>query len=163
ARLGQGRAACGVPAGWSRHIRDERAVARPEWLHIGRHCLVVHGGPACPALGHLGGTEAVRVSERGFASKDRARPSTHFMSGTVVQHLRAKAIDAARAMEVNAMKINIGEMPLGAKPVGFTQVLTGQGGGVQWQVLDDPSAPARKVIAETSRDTADYRFPLCIW
>src|SRR5215470_14808239 len=61
------------------------------------------------------------------------------------------------------MKINIGEMPLGQKPPGFTEALTGQGDAVSWQVLEDPGAPARRVIAETSRDTADYRFPLCIW
>lgn|ERR1700730_3855282 len=61
------------------------------------------------------------------------------------------------------MKINIGEMPVGQKPLGFTEALTGQGESVRWQVLDDPGAPARKVIAETSRDTADYRFPLCVW
>ena len=61
------------------------------------------------------------------------------------------------------MKINIGGMPLGQKPPGFTEALTGQGDAVNWQVLDDPGAPARRAIAETSRDTADYRFPLCVW
>jgi hypothetical protein len=30
-------------------------------------------------------------------------------------------------------------------------------------VLEDPSAPDGRVIAETSRDTADYRFPLCVY
>jgi hypothetical protein len=61
------------------------------------------------------------------------------------------------------MKINVGEMPLGQKPPGFTEALTGQGDAVRWQVLEDPGAPAHRVIAEISRDTADYRFPLCIW
>jgi hypothetical protein len=61
------------------------------------------------------------------------------------------------------MNIDIGQMPLGKKPPGFTEALTGQGEAVSWRVLDDPSAPAGKVIAETSRDTADYRFPLCIY
>jgi hypothetical protein len=61
------------------------------------------------------------------------------------------------------MKINIGDMPLGGKPPGFTEALTGQGDDVRWEVLEDPGTPAGKVIAETSRDTADYRFPLCVW
>jgi len=61
------------------------------------------------------------------------------------------------------MKINISEMPLRQKPLGFTEALTGQGEAVRWEVLEDPGAPARRVIVETSRDTADYRFPLCIW
>src|SRR5262249_8840966 len=77
--------------------------------------------------------------------------------------LNAARTDAAQRREGRAMKINIGDMPLGARPSGFTEALTGQGESVHWQVLDDPGAPAHRVIAETSRDTADYRFPLCIW
>jgi hypothetical protein len=60
------------------------------------------------------------------------------------------------------MKIDIASMPTGNAPAGFTAALTGQGDKVHWQVLDDASAPGGKVIAETSRDTADYRFPLCL-
>jgi len=41
--------------------------------------------------------------------------------------------------------------------------LTGQGGAIRWQVLEDPSAAGGKVIAETSRDSADYRFPMCVY
>ena len=60
------------------------------------------------------------------------------------------------------MKIELTAMPVGTTPAGFREGLTGQGGAVRWLVLDDPSARGGKVIAETSRDTADYRFPLCI-
>jgi hypothetical protein len=60
------------------------------------------------------------------------------------------------------MKINIAAMPIGGKPDGFTEGLTGQGDPVRWQVLADDSAPGGRVIAETSRDTADYRFPICV-
>ena len=61
------------------------------------------------------------------------------------------------------MKIDISSMPTGSKPPGFTDALTGQGGAVRWQVLEDLSAAGGKVIAETSRDTADYRFPICVY
>lgn len=62
------------------------------------------------------------------------------------------------------MTIDLSSMPSGLKPRGFTDALTGQGGPVRWKVLDDPSAPAGgKVIAETSSDTTDYRFPICIY
>ena len=61
------------------------------------------------------------------------------------------------------MVLDISSMPTGAVPLGFTEALTGQGGPVRWQVLEDASAPGGKVIAETSQDTADYRFPLCIY
>ena len=61
------------------------------------------------------------------------------------------------------MKIDIAAMPIGGKPPGFTEGLTGQGDPVRWQVLADDSAPGGRVIAETSGDTADYRFPICVY
>ena len=62
------------------------------------------------------------------------------------------------------MIIDFSPMPTGAAPVGFTAALTGHGGPVRWLVLDDPSAPdGGKVIAESSGDTADYRFPICVY
>ena len=65
------------------------------------------------------------------------------------------------AME-KTMKVDITSMPIGEKPPGFTEGLTGQGDPVRWQVLSDETAPVGRVIAETSRDTADYRFPICV-
>jgi len=61
------------------------------------------------------------------------------------------------------MSIDIAQMAPAAIPDGFIEALTGQGGAVRWRVLNDPASPAGKVIAETSRDAADYRFPLCIY
>ncbi|MFI5029573.1 MAG: hypothetical protein ACHQPH_02605 [Reyranellales bacterium] len=49
-------------------------------------------------------------------------------------------------------------------PVVFRPMLTGRGGPVAWRVIDDPTAPAGpKVLAETSKDTTDYRFPLAVF
>jgi hypothetical protein len=61
------------------------------------------------------------------------------------------------------MTINIESMPLGTAPPGFTGALTGQGEPVRWEILEDASAPGGRVISETSQDSADYRFPLCIF
>ena len=61
------------------------------------------------------------------------------------------------------MTVDFSSMPIAAKPPGFTEELTGQGEAVRWEVLGDPSAPGGRVTAETSRDTADYLFPLCIY
>ena len=48
-------------------------------------------------------------------------------------------------------------------PAGFEPGLTGKGGPVKWLVNEDPSAPAGpNVLAETSGDRTDYRFPLAI-
>ena len=51
----------------------------------------------------------------------------------------------------------------GALPSGVTGALTGSGGPVAWAVMEDPTAPAGpKVLAQTSTDKTDYRFPLAI-
>ena len=62
------------------------------------------------------------------------------------------------------MLIDLSSMPTDAKPARFSEALTGHGGPVRWVVIDDPSSPpGSRVIAETSNDTSDYRFPLCIY
>jgi hypothetical protein len=49
-------------------------------------------------------------------------------------------------------------------PVAFRPKLTGKGGPVAWSVIDDPTAPAGpKVLAQTSTDKTDYRFPLAVF
>ena len=49
-------------------------------------------------------------------------------------------------------------------PVAFQPMLTGKGGPVAWSVIDDPTAPAgAKVLAQTSKDKTDYRFPLAVF
>lgn len=48
--------------------------------------------------------------------------------------------------------------------VAFQPMLTGKGGPVAWSVIDDPTAPAgSKVLAQTSKDTTDYRFPIAVF
>ncbi|MBV1799201.1 hypothetical protein [Siccirubricoccus sp. G192] len=52
------------------------------------------------------------------------------------------------------------DMPVGGPPLGFALGFTGGGPPPRWVVLDDPSAPAGpRVLAETSRDRTDTRFP----
>jgi Beta xylosidase C-terminal Concanavalin A-like domain len=49
-------------------------------------------------------------------------------------------------------------------PADFSVALTGGGGPVAWVIRADPTAPSGgKVLAQTSTDTTDYRFPLCIY
>src|SRR5215218_3897471 len=51
----------------------------------------------------------------------------------------------------------------GKAPDGFTAALTGGGGPVSWVVLEAGGAPGGKqVLAQTSVDPTDYRFPLCV-
>src|SRR5438105_9736723 len=53
--------------------------------------------------------------------------------------------------------------PIGKIPSGFSSTLTGQGTIGQWEVMKDDSAPTPpNVVAQTSTDSTDYRFPLAI-
>lgn len=52
---------------------------------------------------------------------------------------------------------------VGALPPGFSVALTGKGAQPAWTVTEDPSSPSGpKVLAQTSADTTNDRFPLCI-
>ena len=51
----------------------------------------------------------------------------------------------------------------GKPPEGFTSALTGQGTIGQWAVMKDATAPSQpNVLAQTSQDKTDYRFPIAI-
>src|SRR5918998_6754107 len=67
------------------------------------------------------------------------------------------------AAQPAARRFDFEEMAVGAAPPGFAVALTGGGPPPRWVVLEDPSSPAGpKVLAETSRDRTNDRFPLAI-
>jgi hypothetical protein len=52
---------------------------------------------------------------------------------------------------------------VGTKPAKFHSARTGQGAESKWEVLADATAPSKpNVVAQTSTDKTDYRFPLLI-
>lgn len=52
----------------------------------------------------------------------------------------------------------------GTLPTDLSAALTGGGGPVAWVIAEDSSSPSGpKVLAQTSADSTDYRFPLCIY
>jgi len=61
------------------------------------------------------------------------------------------------------VRVDFEDATTGGMPPSFTAGLTGKGRPVRWAVIEDPGAPAGpKVLAETSKDATDYRFPLAI-
>jgi hypothetical protein len=53
---------------------------------------------------------------------------------------------------------------IGALPSGVTSALTGGGAPPVWKIVEDATAPAGpKVLAQTSADRTDNRFPLAIF
>ena len=60
-------------------------------------------------------------------------------------------------------QIDLSAMKPGFAPEDFAFSRTGSGDVGEWQVVDDPTASNRRVIAQTRADPTDYRFPLAVY
>src|SRR5215469_8816665 len=60
-------------------------------------------------------------------------------------------------------QIDVSRMSPGLAPDDFTFWRTGDGDVGDWRVIEDLSASGRQVIAQTSKDPTDYRFPLAVY
>ena len=75
---------------------------------------------------------------------------------------RPKAPEPLQAAD-KALVFNFDNDTAGQMPGKFHSALTGQGSKGEWVVKADATAPSRpNVLAQTSTDQTDYRFPLCI-
>jgi hypothetical protein len=95
----------------------------------------------------------------------RRQPSSLPRLGAAV--LLAIALSASNALAQAAddaeVRVNFEDRPAGGPPLSFDTGLTGKGGPVRWELLEDETAPnGPTVLAETSGDRTDYRFPLAI-
>jgi hypothetical protein len=65
--------------------------------------------------------------------------------------------------QANGRTWNFDQDAVGKPAAGFAFALTGQGTVGQWVVMKEPTAPSQpNVLAQTSQDYTDYRFPLAI-
>jgi hypothetical protein len=60
-------------------------------------------------------------------------------------------------------QVDIANMQPGLAPPGFTFQRTGSGEIGDWRVVADSTAAGQRAIAQTSKDTTDYRFPLAVY
>ena len=60
-------------------------------------------------------------------------------------------------------QIDLSGMKAGIAPEDFAFSRTGGGDVGEWRIVDDPTASNHRVIAQTSTDTTDYRFPLAVY
>jgi hypothetical protein len=61
------------------------------------------------------------------------------------------------------LKVDFEDTAPGRTPADFTTDLTGGGAPVSWVVQEDGKAPSgKRVLAQTSADSTDYRFPVCV-
>lgn len=77
--------------------------------------------------------------------------------------LIAMSLTGTLMAQDKTITVDISAMPTGAEPPGFTFWRTGQGAPAEWRVVDEPTATKQRVIAQTSNDTTDYRFPLAVY
>jgi Galactocerebrosidase, C-terminal lectin domain len=84
--------------------------------------------------------------------------STFFVMVAVMAALTTSATAAEQANVVRFSSVTPDSLP-----EGFSTELTGKGKPGQWSVNQDPSAPGGRVLAQTSADTVDYRFPLAVY
>jgi hypothetical protein len=75
----------------------------------------------------------------------------------------AGAAAARRAAAQQPVAVALGRAQPGQLPDGFRVALTGRGPPPTWSVVDDASVSGGRVLAQTSADTTDYRFPLAIY
>jgi len=59
--------------------------------------------------------------------------------------------------------IGFGNETPGIAPAGFTVALTGGGEAPKWEMQKAPESEGPNVVAQTSRDTTNYRFPLLVY
>ena len=89
------------------------------------------------------------------------------MSCVRVGVLLATAVIAGPIVDARAAEktmLDFEKFEKGPLPADFSTALTGGGGPVAWAIAEDNSSPSGpKVLAQTSADSTDYRFPLCIY
>src|SRR4051812_8623004 len=70
---------------------------------------------------------------------------------------------ALRLAAATGTVVNFDKLPVGVAPPGWTVAMTNHGAPAKWEVRQDQSAPTPPyVLAQTSNDPTDDRFPLAI-
>ena len=76
--------------------------------------------------------------------------------------LAALGTAASAQGEGDMIRVSFASQP-GTLPDRFTVARTGKGTAAEWKSVEDGSVPGERVLAQTSTDRTDYRFPLAIY
>lgn len=77
--------------------------------------------------------------------------------------LVAIAASATPAQADGPISVIFTEVQIGDLPLGFAAERTGGGAPADWKMVQDDTMTGGRVLAQTSRDRTDYRFPLAIY
>lgn len=102
---------------------------------------------------------AAQPAQQKPADKDADEDEEGVPTSGAVAAERPAAVPAAGQQLI----YNFDNDPVGQLPAKFHSARTGQGSEGKWAVMADPSAPSKpNVVAQTSTDKTDYRFPLLV-
>jgi Domain of Unknown Function (DUF1080) len=73
------------------------------------------------------------------------------------------AMIALSLTAANAEMLSFEGQPVGSVPAGFTVALTGNGKPPVWVLQQSPDGKGGVVVAQTSAEATDYRFPLLVY
>jgi hypothetical protein len=77
--------------------------------------------------------------------------------------IAAMAVSATPARSAGPISVPFTEAQIGALPMGFATERTGSGAPAEWEMVQDDTMAGGRVLAQTSSDRTDYRFPLAIY
>src|ERR1700712_4282530 len=68
-----------------------------------------------------------------------------------------------QARSASPVSVPFTDAQIGALPTGFVAERTGNGAPAEWKMVSDDTVAGGRVLAQTSSDRTDYRFPLAIY
>jgi hypothetical protein len=80
----------------------------------------------------------------------------------MIAALAALGAAASAQGEGDMIHVSFASQP-GTLPERFTVARTGKGAVAEWKIVEDGNVPDGGVLAQTSTDRTDYRFPLAIY
>jgi hypothetical protein len=83
--------------------------------------------------------------------------------GSVLATVAISVLVVAASPADQPTVVSLASATLGSLPDGFASELTGRGTQGHWEVVEEPSASGGRVLAQTSADPTDYRFPLAVY
>jgi hypothetical protein len=86
-----------------------------------------------------------------------------FLSVFLILVIGGSPMSPTSSAQSATTQIDLSGMKTGIAPEDFAFSRTGGGDVGEWRVVDDPTAGNGRVIAQTSKDTTDYRFPLAVY
>jgi hypothetical protein len=120
-------------------------------------------GNKVPAGETTGAQESATASQQKRQEQQQEKDADEDEEGTPSPAAAPAEKPAPQQAAGQQLLYNFDNDAIGQLPAKFHSARTGQGSESTWVVMSDPTAPSKpNVVAQTSTDKTDYRFPLLI-